>query len=114
MWWLWGISKDVTTKDTSFKKCEEFCSLFILRSLITTETCFNKDHKSISYLILTNKASSFQKMHITETSLSDYYKLTVIFPSPIFVNFSPKQHAIGATKAVSKMYFQEFPKVLLY
>ena len=50
-------------------------ALFNLTNLIKTETCFTKSHKSLIDLFLTNKPSPSQKTHITETGLSDYYKL---------------------------------------
>ena len=41
-----------------------------------------KNSKSKIDLILTNKSLHFQKMHVVETGLSDYYKMISTFFKP--------------------------------
>ena len=54
-----------------------FCSIFNLKSLINTPTCFKSiENPSCIDLILTNKPRSFQKSSVLETGLSDFHLLT--------------------------------------
>ena len=54
-----------------------FCSIFNLKSLISTPTCFKSiENPSCIDLILTNKPRSFQKSSVLETGLSDFHLLT--------------------------------------
>ena len=59
-------------------------ALFDLTNLIKSETCFTKPHKSLIDLFLTKKPLSFQKIHVTETSLSDCHKLISNFLKSFF------------------------------
>ena len=61
-----------------------------LQSLISKETCFTNNHKSIIDLILANKPNSFQKSSIIETDVSDYHELVGTFFKLHFNRISPK------------------------
>ena len=55
-------------KGLGFEKYELY--VFNLTNLIKSETCFNKNHKSLIDLLFTdplNKPLSFQKAHVTKT-----------------------------------------------
>ena len=60
---------DLKIKGFGFNKLDEFCDLSDLPNFIKPENCFTKSHKSLINLLLTNKPLSFQKTHVTETSL---------------------------------------------
>ena len=47
---------------------------------------FTKNHKSLIDLFLTNTPLPFQKIHVSETGLSDYHKLITTFKTK--TNFS--------------------------
>ena len=81
------FSVDLNIKGISFNKLDEFCDLFKLTNLIKLETCFTK---SLIDLFLTNKPLSFQKMHVTETGLSDCHKLISTFFKSHFTRLRPK------------------------
>ena len=51
-------------ENLGYDKLDEFCDLFNLTNLIKLETCFTKNHKSLTDLVLTNKPSSFQNTHV--------------------------------------------------
>ena len=61
--------------DSNFKKT---CNLYLLNNLIKKPTCFKtpENPKTID-VILTNRPRSFYNSDTSETSLSDFYKLTV-------------------------------------
>ena len=69
---------DIKSSNSDKDKLENFCDLFFAKFL-RSETCFMKNSKSIIDLILTNKPLHFQKTHIVETELSDYYKMISTF-----------------------------------
>ena len=50
-----------------------------MKNLVKSETCFTKDNKYLTDVILANKPSSFQRTQVTETSLSDHHKLITTF-----------------------------------
>ena len=57
---------------------EEFCSLYNLKTLIKTPTCFKSiKNPSCIDLILTNRANSFQNSSSVETGLSDFHHLVL-------------------------------------
>ena len=59
----------------SLEKLNTFCETFGLSNLVKGNTCYSRTHKSSVYLILTNKASSFQLTKTTETDISDEHLL---------------------------------------
>ena len=64
--------------EISEKEMEEFCSLYDLKSLIRTPTCFKSDtNPSCIDLILTNRLNCFQNSSTIETGLSDFHHLIV-------------------------------------
>ena len=73
-----------------YDKLHEFCDLFNLTNLIKSATCFTKNHKSLIDLFLINTPFSFHKSHVSETGLSDYYKLITNFFKANFSCLSPK------------------------
>ena len=77
-------------KGFGFSKLDQFCDLFNLTNLIKTETCFTRSHKFLIDLFLTKKPLPFQKMHVTETGLSDYHKLISTFFKSHFTILRPK------------------------
>ena len=74
-----GFNIDINTAEMNVDKLDEFGNLFDLSSLIKTETCCSKNHKSTIDLFLTNRPLSFQKTRTTETGISDYHKLISTF-----------------------------------
>ena len=60
-------------------KLEEVFDLFNLTNLIRYETCFTKNHKSTTDLVIPNKPKCFQNTCITETGLSGFHKLILTF-----------------------------------
>ena len=52
---------DMKCKDIGTDKLEELYVAFNLKNLVKSETCFTKDHKSPTDLIVTNKPLSFQR-----------------------------------------------------
>ena len=81
---------DMKSKSLGYDKLDEFCDLFNLTILIKSETCFTKNHKSLIDLFLINTTLSFQKTHVSETSLSDYHKLITTFFKTNFSRLRPK------------------------
>ena len=61
-----------------------------LQNLIKSETCFTKNDKSLIDLFLTNTPLSFQKAHVSETGLSNCYKLITSFCKTKFSRLRPK------------------------
>ena len=70
---------DFTNKGAGFDKLSDTYDTFNLTNLIKSETCYTKNHKSLTDLFVTNKSLPFQKSDVTETGLSDYHKLSSIF-----------------------------------
>ena len=67
---------DIDKPDSSpCSQLNNFCDIFDLANMINEKTCFSKNHSSRIDLILSNKPSSFQLSHATETGLSDCQKL---------------------------------------
>ena len=64
--------------------------MFNLTNLVDTETFVTNSHKSTVDLILTNKASSFQKSMTTKTGLSDFHKLVWTFFKSHYSRLKPK------------------------
>ena len=66
-------------KGAGFDKLSEMYDTFNLTNLIKSETCYTKNHKSLTDLFFRNKPLHFQKTHVIETGLSDYHKLISTF-----------------------------------
>ena len=81
---------DVKTKGMGFDKLDEFCDIFNLTNLITSDTCITKTSSSLIDLYLTNKPLSFQKSQVTETGLSDFHKLVTVFFKCSYSRLKPK------------------------
>ena len=70
---------------------DEFTSIFNLRSLIKTPTCFkSQENPSCIDLILTNRMSSFQNSSTIETGLSDFHHLVFTVMKTTFRKKPPK------------------------
>ena len=54
---------------------KHFCDTLDLKNMINKKTCFSKSRSLRIDLILSNKPTSFQLSHATETVLSDCHKL---------------------------------------
>ena len=68
---------DINSKMTE-SAMGNFCGTYNLHNLIKDPTCFkNPDKPSCIDLLLTNFPKSFLKSQTLETSLSDFYKLTL-------------------------------------
>ena len=52
---------------------KHFCDILDLTNMINKKTCFSKSRSLRIDLILSNKPSSFQLSHATETVLSNYF-----------------------------------------
>ena len=61
-----------------------------MTNLRKSETCYTKNYKSLTDLLLTNKPLSFKKTHVTETGLSDYHKIISTFFKLRFSKTRPK------------------------
>ena len=66
-------------------KLESFHDLYNLANLVHSETCFTKDSEPITDLILADKPLHFQKTHVAETALRNYYKMISTFFQSIFI-----------------------------
>ena len=71
-------------------KLDVFCNTLNLTNLVKSDTCFTNNHKSTIDLFLTNKPRSFQFTSVTETSLSDYYRLITTFMKSQYPKLKPK------------------------
>ena len=61
-----------------FNAWVNFCSSYCLKSIIKQPTCFkNSESPRCIDLILTNKPQGFHGTCVTETGLSDFYRITV-------------------------------------
>ena len=70
---------------------DEFTSLFNLRSLIKTPTCFkSEENPSCIDLILTNRINCFQNSSTIETGLSDFHHLVFTVMKTMFRKKPPK------------------------
>ena len=67
----------------------DFCDIFDLANMINEKTCF-RNHSSRIDLILSNKPSSFQLFHATETGLSECHKLITTCMKAIISRLTPK------------------------
>ena len=76
----------IKSSNSEEKKLENFCDLFNLINLVSSEICFLKNSKSIIDLILTNKPLHFQRMHFAETGLTDYREMISIFSKHVHQN----------------------------
>ena len=73
-----------------FGKLEEFCDNFNLTNIVKRNTCFTKNNKSKTDVLLTNKAISFQVTNTTETGVSDCHKLISSFMKSYISRPQPK------------------------
>ena len=70
---------------------DEFTSIFNLRSLIKTPTCFkSKENPSCIDLILTNRINCFQNSSTMETGFSDFHHLVFTVMKTTFRRKPPK------------------------
>ena len=65
--------------------------MFGLSNLVTSKTCFTKNHSSSTDVMLTNRPRSFQKNSVFETGLSDYHGLVAINMKSTVPRLKPKQ-----------------------
>ena len=86
------INIDTHSKtDPGFDKLVSFCDIFGLSNLVTSKTCFTKNHSSSIDVILTNRPRSFQKISVFETGLSDYHGLVAATMKSTVPRLKPKQ-----------------------
>ena len=86
------INIDTQNKtDPGFDKLVSFCDVFGLSNLVTSKTCFTKNHSSSIDVILTNRPRSFQKTSVFETGLSDYHCLVATTMKSTVPRLKPKQ-----------------------
>ena len=85
-----------------FGKLEEFCDNFNLTNIVKRNTCFTKNNKSKTDLLLTNKAMSFQLTNTTETGVSDCHKLISSFMKSYISHLKAKTIFIVITKTLTK------------
>ena len=90
-WTFQKTSFNTRNKGREYEKFEDFCSLFNLSNLIKSETCFSKNHKSTIDLFTTNKPNCFQNTHVTETGLSDFYKMISTLFEPKITRLKPRK-----------------------
>ena len=77
--------------EMSEKPMDDFCSLYNLKSLIKSPTCFKSDtNPSCIDLILTNRSNSFQNSSTAETGLSDFHHLVFTVLKTTFRKKPPK------------------------
>ena len=88
-----NIDTSDKTKDTS-GYLSDLCDTFSLKNIITGKTCFKKTTGTSIDILLTNRPSSFLKTDISETGLSDHYKLILSFFLIIFFKDSTKNYTI--------------------
>lgn len=69
------FNNDISKANVETDKLEDFFCLLDLIILIDLETCFIKNHKSLTDFILKNRRFSFQHTKASETGLSDFHKL---------------------------------------
>ena len=78
-------------KDPYFVKSASFCDVFGLSNLVTSKTCFTKNHSSSINVILTDRSRPFQKTSVFETGLSDYHSLVATTMKATVPRLKPKQ-----------------------
>ena len=72
-------------------KMKHFCESYNLKSLIKVPTYYeNLDNPSCIDLRLTNKTNNFQSLCVIETSLSDFYEITVTVIRTQFRKLNPR------------------------
>ena len=87
-----NINIDTQNKtDPGFDKLASFCDVFGLSNLVTSKTCFTKNHSSSIDVILTNRPRSFQKTSVFEIGLSDYHGLVASTMKSTVPRLKPKQ-----------------------
>ena len=70
---------------------KNFCNLYSLTSLINKPTCWkNPTRPTCIDLIVTNCPKFFQNINVTETGLSDFYKMVVTILKTTFRKLKPK------------------------
>ena len=85
---------------------EEFCSLYSLKTLIKTPTCFKSiTNPSCIDLILTNRANSFQNSSSVETGLSDFHHLVLTVLKTSYKKKPPKKLFIDTIKIIPSKRF---------
>ena len=77
--------------DPGFDKLVSFCDVFGLSNLVTSKTCFTKNHSSSIDVILTNRPRSFQETSAFETGRSDYHGLVAATMKSTVPRLKPKQ-----------------------
>ena len=87
---LGDLNIDAKVVCRELDKLEEVFDLFNLTNLIRYETCFTKDHKSTTDLVIPNKPKCFQNTCITETGLSGFHKLILTFFKIQITRLKPK------------------------
>ena len=87
---LGDLNIDAKVVGRELDKLEEVFDLFKLTNLIRYETCFTKDHKSTTDLVIPNKPKCFQNTCITETGLSGFHKLILTFFKIQITRLKPK------------------------
>ncbi len=78
--------------EMSEKPLENFCTLYGLKSLINSPTCFKSvTNPSCIDLILTNRKNCFQNSTTIETGLSDFHHLVLTVLKTTFKRKPPKE-----------------------
>lgn len=67
-----------------------FCESYELKSLIKEPTCYkNPANPSCIDLIMTNNPLNSPNLHLIETGLSEFYKITITVMITIFAKLKP-------------------------
>ena len=90
---------DIKCKDAGSNNLSDILCLFHLTNIVKSDTCFTKTHTSLIDLILTDKQSSFNKILLSETGLSDYHKMITTFF---------KLHCIAIYRNYKKFHQEKF------
>ena len=88
---------------------DEFCSLYSIKSLIKTPTCFKSEtNPSCIDLILTNRLNCFQNSSTIETGLSDFHHLVLTVLKTTFKRKPPKVVKYRNYKHYSSFYYLNY------
>ena len=71
-------------------KSDVSCDTLNFTNLLKSYICYNNNHKSTSDLFLTNKSCSFQFFSVTQTVVSDFYRLITPFMKSHFLRLKAK------------------------
>ena len=95
---------DIDIRQTSSEshKLDEFCSLFSLKNIIKSDTCFTKLHSSTIDLLLTNKPN-FKKQTLLKLALATIKSSYVLFLNLVSKGLNQRLFTTETTKSLMRL-----------